>query len=126
MSNVISQRLFKWAVETQITGSIDAAAVHAAAADYVSLMQDQPQSAGMVWLLDTCEASDFSFDALPAIQEQVRNLIQLGLQRVALTLSPKAMAFSSIIKPDVSEDLFRMYFFRSRDEAVEWMWRGCE
>lgn len=126
MSNVISERLFKWAIETQITGSIDAAAVNAAAADYVSLMQDQPPSAGMVWLLDTCEASDFSFDALPAIHEQMKNLIPRGLQRVALTLSPKAMAFSGIIKPDVPESVFRMYFFHSRDEALEWMWRGCE
>ncbi len=115
---VTSRRIYKWAYETRITGSANAATVNEAATQF------RQGGGGMVWLLDASGVSDFSMDAIPAVQDQVIGLHPMGMDRIALVLSDEHMPFAGMI--NVHSVGVPVFHFRTRAEAIVWMNQGCK
>lgn len=113
--SVQSQRIYTWAFETNISGPITPNEIAQAAAQF-------SQAGGArVWLLDAGAATAASPDVLGAISQAVLSLQALGLDRIAVVLPPIARAFVSMI--NVAP--VAVYSFDSRNEAIDWIRRGC-
>ena len=123
--NVISHRLNSWTLETRIANKVDAASVVSAASDYLTLMNGLHPDHGLLWVLDASDASDFEFEALPSIQENVKILKPVGLDRLAFILTGKAVPFAGFIESSFQGTGVSVFFFGSRQEVLAWIKRRC-
>lgn len=112
---VQSQRIYSWAFETQVVGPISEETIAEAARQFVDA------GGAQVWLLDAGQATSFELPALGAISAEVEPLHARGLDRIALVLPEPARPFLAFIQVEP----VAIYPFESRDQAVEWIRRGC-
>jgi hypothetical protein len=117
MSDVRTQRIYSWALETGFYSAVDDEAVTTAAGQY------RGAGGAQVWLLDASPAPAASPTVVTAIVREVAALRGYGLNRVAIVVPAIVRPFLAAVEPQVSP--VRVYPFSTRDEAVEWLRRGC-
>lgn len=113
-ATVSTRRLFSWAVETRVRGTVDAAAV--------VLAERQLRGVGVsrVWLLEAGGASGLDGAALPQVRASAASLRKAGLERIALVVPMLVRAFLGTISLDV-----QLVTFDSRERALAWLRSGC-
>lgn len=117
---VQTHRVYTWAIETRFVGQITTNTVSDAALQY---RQIAVPGKDRVWLLDAGAATGIAPDALAAIGQHVMDLHAMGLDRIAIVINAMAVPFLSMA--GIDQERVRLFPFTTRDEAAEWLRRGC-
>lgn len=120
MSDVATQRVYSWALETRFGGPVDAAAVAAAAGQF------RGAGGARVWLLDAGHATAFDAATLPAIEREVGALRALGLDRVAFVVPWHVRALAPALAARMAAAAgVAVVPFDTRADGAAWLRRGC-
>jgi hypothetical protein len=113
-----THRLYSWATETRLSGSVSPQDIALAA------QQFRAAGGGQAWLLDASNATWLEPGAFDAIEREVRALAPSGLGWIAVVLPWIAHGYI----PQVMERLRPVVVkgVGSRNEAVAWLKGGCK